>query len=85
MQLIIKGSINRPTATEYGTLLQYHFSVSPIGQTLDGRDRVFTLSLYTSHADRDTVKHSKERKLIAKRLRERHTRLWQHFHNEMHK
>jgi len=84
MQLIIKGSINKPTATEYGTLLQYHFSISPLGQTLDGRDRVFTFSLYTGKVERDTAKHSRERKIIAKRLRERHRTLWQHFHNEMH-
>jgi len=84
MQLIIRGSINKPTAAEHGTLLQYHFSICPMGQTLEGRDRVFTFSMYTTSMDRDTAKHSRERKDIAVKLRTRHTTLWRHFHNEMH-
>lgn len=83
IRVLIKGSITKAAATEHATLLQYHFQISPLAQTFSGKDRTFTFSHYTTTTDRNTQKHSEERKRIAKALRHKHTFLWNLFKQEM--
>lgn len=81
--VIIKCTLAKPAAAEWANELQYFYQINPMFQDAQGNDRVFTTTTYTLTENRNTPKHSHERKHIAKLLRSRHAYVWNLYKQSM--